>query len=58
MKCFIDTSVLIEHIKGNKTDLLAYLFDKYSECILNHIVFSEFMYHYLGAITGKSPLTV
>jgi predicted nucleic acid-binding protein len=60
MKLFLDSSVLIEYIKGNQTELLDKVIQpelRFELCI-NHIVFSEFMFHYLSLISNKSPLTL
>jgi predicted nucleic acid-binding protein len=58
MKCFVDSSVLIEHIKGTRTSLLDKLFEKGYDCYINPIVFSEYIFHFLGVTSGKSPLAV
>lgn len=60
MKVFLDSSVLIEYIKGNQTELLeaVTLPNKQVELCMNHIVFSEFMFHYLALTSNKSPLTL
>lgn len=58
VKIFLDTSVLIEYIKGNKTEFLDYLFTQNVDCCINHIVYSEFIYNYLGLMSGKSPMSL
>ena len=58
VKIFLDTSVLIEYIKGNKTEFLDYLFSQNVDCCINHIVDSEFIYIYLGLMSGKSPMSL
>jgi len=58
MKIFVDTSVLIEYIKGTKTELLEKLIiNKYS-LYISTIVYSEFMFHFISVTTGKSPFTI
>lgn len=55
---FLDTSILIEYIKGNKTDLLEAILLREREPSINHIVYSEFMFHFLSLVAGKAPLTL
>ncbi len=54
----IDSSVLIEYIKGNKTELLEAIFENNLQPCINHIIYSEFIYYYLSVMSGKSPLTL
>ena len=54
----IDSSILIEYIKGNKTELLESIFNYNLHPCINHIIYSEFIYHYLSIMSGKSPLTL
>ena len=58
MKIFIDSSLLVEYIKGAKTDLLEKLILSDYQCYTNAIVYSEFMFYYLAIIGGKSPLSI
>jgi predicted nucleic acid-binding protein len=58
MKIFIDSSVLVEYIKGNKTDFLEQLIASNHELFTNPIVYSEFMFYYLAVIGEKSPLSI
>ena len=58
MKIFLDTSVLIEYIKGTKTNLLERLIEEDNQLYINSIVYSEFIFHFISAITGKSPFTI
>ncbi len=58
MKIFIDSSILIEYIKGTKTELLDKLLSSDCELYSNSIVYSEFMFHYLAVMGEKSPLTL
>ncbi len=57
-KCFVDSSLLIEYIKGSQTELLEFLFASKTDNYINHIVYSEFVYHFLSVMSGKSPLTL
>ncbi|OHD53347.1 MAG: hypothetical protein A2Y33_12555 [Spirochaetes bacterium GWF1_51_8] len=55
----IDSSILIEFIRGGNTILLETLIDKpESRLFINPIIYSEFMFHYISIISGKSPLTL
>ncbi len=54
----IDSSVLIEYIKGNKTELLESIFKNNLQPCINHIIYSEFIYYYLSIMSGKSPVTL
>jgi len=58
MKIFVDSSTLVEYIKGNKTDLLEQLISSKNELFANAIVYSEFMFYYLAVIGEKAPLTI
>lgn len=58
MRIFIDSSILVEYIKGANTELLETILKFPYECDINHIVYSEFIFHFLSAMTGKSPLTL
>jgi predicted nucleic acid-binding protein len=55
-ECFLDSSILIEYIKGTQTELLEHLIASKAENYINHIVYSEFVYHFLSIMSGKSPL--
>ncbi|MCY7421983.1 MAG: PIN domain-containing protein [Chitinophagaceae bacterium] len=53
---FIDTSVLIENVKGNKKGfLLSLLQGKTLSCFINETVVSEFMFHFLKLNGNASP---
>ncbi|MCF8370740.1 MAG: PIN domain-containing protein [Bacteroidales bacterium] len=55
---FVDSSLLVEYIKEKKTDLIESLIEGEYNCLINAIVYSEFLFHYI-AITGKkSPLAI
>ncbi len=58
MIVFLDSSILIEYIKGTQTELLDAIFDSSFIPQINHIVYSEFMFHFLSVMSGKSPLTL
>ena len=60
MKVFLDSSVLIEYIKGNKIAVLEAIVhpDSNLDPCINHIVYSEFLFHFLAGISRKSPLTL
>lgn len=60
VRVFVDSSVLIEFIKGNQQagKMLNRLNEAGAETFINDIVFSEFMFHYLSLKSGKSPLTM
>ncbi len=55
-ECFIDSSILIEYIKGTQTELLELIFASKTDNYINHIVYSEFIYHFLSVMSGVSPL--
>jgi uncharacterized protein len=58
MKILVDSSVLIEYKKGNKTELLENLFNGGFDLCINDIIFSEFIYQHLGLMSSKSPITI
>lgn len=58
MTIFIDSSILIEFIKGNKTELFEELIHSDHILAYNCIVFSEFIFHFLAMAGNKSPLTL
>ncbi len=59
MKILLDTSVLIEYIKGNKTKLLEnLLLEEKSKLYINDIIYSKFMFHFISVVSGKSPFTL
>ncbi len=59
-QAFIDSSVLIEHLKGNPNarNLLQELITKDGEIFINDVVTSEVIFIYLKIISGKSVLTL
>jgi len=58
MNIFLDSSVLIEYLKGKNAELLEHLISSEFKLFVNSIVFSEFMFHYLAIIGNKSPLSI
>ena len=58
MKIFIDSSILVEYLKGNQTALLEQLISSKHELYTNTIVYSEFIFYYLAIVGEKSPLTL
>ena len=54
---FLDTSILLEHFKGNPKakDILLRLMDSDVVLFINPIVFSEVVYLLLGFYSGISP---
>jgi predicted nucleic acid-binding protein len=58
MKISIESSILVEYLKGNQTDLLEQLISSGHELYTNVIVYSEFIFYYLATIGEKSPLTI
>ena len=58
-KIFLDSSILVEYVKGAKTDLLDYLLnDANYTLFISQIVVSEFYFHALAAYGNKAPLTL
>ena len=58
-KIFLDSSILVEYVKGTKTDLLDYLLNDSSYTLfISQIVISEFYFHALATYGLKSPLTL
>ena len=55
---FIDSSVLVEYIKGRKVALLDYLLDHQRDLGINSTVISEFLFYFLGFKGDKSPMTL
>ena len=60
MKVFVDSSVLVEFVKGNDEAkrVLHKLSEVDAEVFINDIVFSEFVFHYISLKSGVSPLAV
>ncbi len=58
-KIFIDSSILIETYKGNKTEFYNSLFsDINNKFFINSVVLSEYLYNILGLSSGVSPRTL
>ncbi len=60
MNVFLDTSILVEYLKGNNPDLLDFIIEHNNHCAsyINHIVYSEFLFHFLGLIAHKPPISL
>jgi uncharacterized protein len=58
MKIFVDSSILVEYIKGSQIDILEKLISSDNKLFTNPIVFSEFMFYYLAVTGDKSPLSI
>jgi len=55
-RVLIDTSILVEYIKGTKTELLSKLIEDSSiSCCINETIISEFLYQFLKVTGGTSP---
>jgi len=58
-RIFIDISVLVEYRKGNKLPFLnTMLADVDSLLCISQAVASEYLFHHLGIVGGKPPLTI
>jgi uncharacterized protein len=58
-RLFLDSSILVEYVKGSKTDLLDHLLNETGiSLFISQIVISEFYFHALAAYGGKSPLSL
>ena len=56
---FIDSSLLVEYIKGSKTDLLETLqSDPGFQLFISQTVVSEYLFYHLAIFGQKSPLTL
>jgi len=56
---FVDSSILIEYRKGNKTEILeALLVHRGIDLYINQSVVSEYLFHHLALFGGKSPLAI
>lgn len=58
VEIFVDSSVLVEYIKGNRTDLLDFLTNENRELAISNVVVSEFLFYFVGFKGNKSPLTI
>ena len=58
-RIFLDSSIFIEPLKGNKVDFYEQLIsDLTNELFINDIVISEYLYYILGFSSGVSPRTL
>ena len=58
-RIFLDSSIFIEPLKGNKVDFYEQLIsDLTNELFINDIVISEYLYYILGFSSGISPTTL
>ena len=56
---FLDSSILIEYVKGSKTTLFeSLLLKEHLELHYGMPVVSEYLFHYLAILGGKSPLAI
>jgi len=58
MKIFVDSGIFVEYVKGRRVDFFEYLINKDVELFINQVVLSEFLFHFIGTIGNKSPLTI
>lgn len=58
MNIFVDSSVLIEYIKGNRLDLYEALIEQEHNLFTNQVGVSEYLFHFIAVSAQKSPLSV
>ena len=60
MNLFLDSSLIVEHIKGNRpeNDLLEHLLGYDFDLLISPIIFSEVMFNFLTIHAGKSGLAI
>lgn len=58
MKVFIDTSVLVEYLKGNHADFYEQLIAGDHLLFINQVVVSEYLFHFVALNANKSLLSV
>lgn len=58
MKVLLDSSVLIEYEKQSQSDLLEALLDSKHQLYVSTVIVSEYLYHLIGIISGRSPMSV
>jgi uncharacterized protein len=58
MKLFLDSGIFIEYLKGRKIDFYEFLIQQDYELFINQVVFSEFLYYFIGTVGNKSPLAI
>jgi predicted nucleic acid-binding protein len=58
-KIFVDSSIFVEAIKGNKTDFYNNLISTVgNEYFINEVVLSEYLFYALAVYGGSSPQTL
>ncbi len=58
MRVFVDTSVLVEYLKGNNTEFYENLLvSNVDGLFINQVVFSEFLFYFIAFQTNTSPLS-
>ena len=58
MNVFVDSSVLVEHIKGLRTDFIPFCASQDLVLHINSTVVSELLFHIIAIRSNKSPLTI
>ncbi len=58
MNAFVDSSVLVEHVKGSRTDFLPFLASQDVVLYISSTVVSELLFHIVAIRSDKSPLTI
>jgi len=58
-KILVDSSLLVEYRKGNHLEILnAMLAEGTCELLISQVVVSEYLFHHLAIVGGKSPRTI
>ncbi|MBK8490488.1 MAG: hypothetical protein IPL49_06150 [Saprospirales bacterium] len=58
-KILLDSSILVEYRKGNRTDLLeAILLNSDWTPVITQTVVSEYLFHHIAVFSGKAPLSL
>ena len=58
MNVFADSSILVEHIKGNQTSFITSCLEKNAVLHISSTVVSEFLFYILAIRGNKSPLAI
>jgi len=58
MKIFVDTSVLVEYLKGKHINFYEKMIIDKHLLFVNQVVVSEFLFHFIALSANKSPLSV
>lgn len=58
MKIFADSSILVKHVKGSKTNFIEACLEGSAVMHISSTVVSEFLFHSLAIRGNKSPLTI